>query len=110
VFGSQISEDDENPVTGGVEEENVNWEDAVARSPATLRGEPVGRRAERSRWRTLRDFVDERGIEEVIERMDDDRAALEVCTHTSVLLSRHVFMFLSPRISLEALRVITTQS
>jgi autophagy-related protein 17 len=34
------------------------------------------RRADRARWKTLRDFVDERGVGDALERMDGDRAAL----------------------------------
>ncbi|KAG8886331.1 hypothetical protein FRB97_004866 [Tulasnella sp. 331] len=33
---------------------------------------------DRTKWKSLRDFVDERGIEEAAERMDADRAALDV--------------------------------
>jgi autophagy-related protein 17 len=72
VFGEQISEE-EDILTS--EPAADNWEELATRSPTTLRGEKG--KAERARWKTLRDFVDERGIEEVIERMEDDRATLE---------------------------------
>ncbi len=36
------------------------------------------RSRDRSRWKTLRDFVDDRAIEEALETMDTDRAALDV--------------------------------
>jgi autophagy-related protein 17 len=82
VFGAQLPEDKDNDVneTATSHQDDSNWEEAAMRSPATVRGESVGgaRRTERARWRTLRDFVDERGIEEVLERMDEERNALEV--------------------------------
>jgi autophagy-related protein 17 len=37
----------------------------------------------RMKWKSLRFFVDERAIEEAIERMDEDRSALEV-SHDSI--------------------------
>jgi len=33
----------------------------------------------RRKWKTLRDFVDEKSIEEAIETMENDRQQLEVC-------------------------------
>ena len=32
----------------------------------------------KAKWKTLRDFVDEKGIEEAFERMDEDRNNLDV--------------------------------
>lgn len=32
----------------------------------------------KAKWKTLRDFVDERAIEEALERMEEDRIALDV--------------------------------
>ncbi|TDL25651.1 hypothetical protein BD410DRAFT_784690 [Rickenella mellea] len=54
LFGSQNSDDgeDERPVVNHV-------------AP------------DRSKWKTLRDFVDERGIEDAVESMDNDRIALD---------------------------------
>lgn len=34
---------------------------------------------ERSKWKTLRDFVDEKAIEDALERMEEERTALDVC-------------------------------
>lgn len=34
---------------------------------------------DRKTWKTLRDFVDERAIEEVLETIDNDRNVLDVC-------------------------------
>lgn len=39
----------------------------------------AGNSADRSKWKTLRDFVAERDIEEATENMDNDRIALDVC-------------------------------
>jgi autophagy-related protein 17 len=35
-------------------------------------------REDRKRWKTLRDFVDERAIEDVLETVESDRSALDV--------------------------------
>lgn len=42
-------------------------------------GVSQSRGRDRRKWKTLRDFVDERGIEEAIETMENDRQLLEVC-------------------------------
>jgi hypothetical protein len=45
----------------------------------TAKGEPIAKpHINRSKWRSLRDFVDEPAIEEALERMESDRNALEV--------------------------------
>ncbi|KAA1467537.1 hypothetical protein DENSPDRAFT_251101 [Dentipellis sp. KUC8613] len=41
------------------------------------------RKQDRRRWKTLRDFVDERAIEEALETIDDDRAVLEDVLNTT---------------------------
>jgi autophagy-related protein 17 len=57
-------------------------------SPATIRGElpttngikldgPKRRRQDRKTWKTLRDFVDERGIEDALDKMEQERMILE---------------------------------
>jgi autophagy-related protein 17 len=33
---------------------------------------------DRSKWKTLRDFVDERAIEDALDNMDRDRSVLDV--------------------------------
>ncbi|KAG9013933.1 autophagy protein 17 [Tulasnella sp. JGI-2019a] len=38
---------------------------------------------DRTKWKSLRDFVDERGIEEAAERMDADRASLDALLGTT---------------------------
>lgn len=67
IFGSQASERDPT---------------AAEEAGGTTATEGAGREgkenATRTKWKTLRFFVDERAIEEAIERMDDDRNALEV--------------------------------
>ena len=37
-----------------------------------------GVRKDRSSWKTLRDFVDERAIEDMLDRVEGDRSALDV--------------------------------
>jgi autophagy-related protein 17 len=34
---------------------------------------------DRSKWKTLRDFIDERSIEEALERIEEERLLLDVC-------------------------------
>lgn len=37
----------------------------------------------KSKWKTLRDFVDEKAIEDALEQMEEDRNALDVCIYIS---------------------------
>jgi autophagy-related protein 17 len=95
VFGAP--EDDVDPFApsshsrvNGASSGSSESDDALS-SPATIRGElpalnGIGaskldarrrRRMDRSRWKTLRDFVDERGIEDALEKMEIERTALE---------------------------------
>jgi autophagy-related protein 17 len=69
IFGSQASEKD---LTVATAEEAAG---ATAAEGATREGKE---NVTRTKWKTLRFFVDERAIEEAIERMDDDRNVLEV--------------------------------
>jgi autophagy-related protein 17 len=39
----------------------------------------VGKLKDKSRWKTLRDFVDERAIEDALEMIESERNKLEVC-------------------------------
>lgn len=41
-----------------------------------------GARKDRSSWKTLRDFVDEHAIEEMLDRVESDRTALDVSDYT----------------------------
>lgn len=45
---------------------------------ATLRVQLTDGATDKSRWKTLRDFIDERAIEEVLETVEIERAALDV--------------------------------
>ena len=68
IFGSPKSETDEDPIIS-----------AADHSPtATLRGQLTDKATDKSRWKTLRDFIDERAIEEVLETVEIERAALDV--------------------------------
>jgi len=69
IFGSQASE---KVLTAAAATEDGAG--AVAES-ATREGKE---NTARTKWKTLRFFVDERAIEEAVERMDDDRNVLEV--------------------------------
>lgn len=42
---------------------------------------------DRKRWKTLRDFVDDQGIEDILENIESDRAALDVCYRPLFLAS-----------------------
>jgi autophagy-related protein 17 len=93
VFGPPEADDDpfmtgEQSMNGHV---NGSSEDDALSSPATIRGElpPLvsqnmsrmdirrRQRQDRTRWKTLRDFVDERGIEDALEKMEVERSSLE---------------------------------
>ena len=87
IFGSPSSEEDTDAPhkLGSGNDIGVS----PTRSPTlTIRGshaklnyknvKHVPRREDRSRWKTLRDFADERGIEEALETMDNERNELDV--------------------------------
>ena len=42
------------------------------------RQEKAVRKTDRSRWKTLRDFVDERAIEDALDTIEKDRLELDV--------------------------------
>ena len=65
LFGSQHSDDDER-------RHSQSPSDTVR----DLRRPP--RASDRRRWKNLRDFVDDRAIDQVLEAMDEERAALDV--------------------------------
>jgi autophagy-related protein 17 len=48
------------------------------------------RNEDRSYWKTLRDFVDDKSIEDALDMIEDDRLALDVCLQSS----RH-YLFLN---------------
>jgi autophagy-related protein 17 len=67
IFGSPKSEIIEDSTT------------SADRSPtATLRAQPTDKSSDKSRWKTLRGFIDERAIEEVLETVELERAVLDV--------------------------------
>ncbi|EPQ54057.1 hypothetical protein GLOTRDRAFT_77963 [Gloeophyllum trabeum ATCC 11539] len=89
-FGSQDSSEEEaqgqrRPVTQGSH-------DGLA--PNGTHARKKRPREDWSRWKTLRDFVDERAIDEVLETMDNDRLALEDVLATtadySTVLNGHI--------------------
>lgn len=47
--------------------------------PSIRERERASRQADRSLWKTLRDFVDEQAIEDVLENIENDRLGLDVC-------------------------------
>ncbi|KAI3615059.1 kinase activator [Moniliophthora roreri] len=76
LFGSQIS-DDEGDSAG-----KPNGFTLLSQSPSdTVRIPPSRRRhstqEDRSNWKTLRDFVDDQAIEDILEQMDNERVAVE---------------------------------
>jgi autophagy-related protein 17 len=68
IFGSPKSEIEEDTIISSTERS----------SAATLRAKPVNKSADKSRWKTLRDFIDERAIEEVLETIEIERGGLDV--------------------------------
>lgn len=83
IFGSQHGSGDEGDDVTPFSEPHPN------RSPTeTLRHVLINgvakkrktRNTDRSRWKNLRDFVDERAVEEVLDNIENDRNALDVST------------------------------
>lgn len=73
LFGSQHSD----------EERDHDLEEDPQRSPTLTVREPLKEQVkaeakDRKKWKTLRDFVDERAIEDVLETIENDRNALDV--------------------------------
>lgn len=69
LFGSPTSEEGNQDIT----------EKHPEHSPTgTVRNSRLPNTADRSRWKTLRDFVDERAIEDVLETLDSHRGTLDV--------------------------------
>lgn len=68
IFGSPRLDPDEDPIGSSADRS----------SAATLRAQPTNKSSDKSRWKTLRDFIDERAIEEVLETVEIERAALDV--------------------------------
>ncbi|KAJ7659941.1 autophagy-related protein 17 [Mycena rosella] len=70
LFGSQHSEDEEPP---------ANVPESPRHSPSStvhnVRKEKT--RPERQTWKTLRDFVDDQAIEDVLEKMENERTTLD---------------------------------
>ena len=78
IFGSPKSDANEDPIISTVDH-----------SPsATLRGQLTDIATDKSRWKTLRDFIDERAIEEILETVEIERAALDVGDALAFLSSR----------------------
>jgi autophagy-related protein 17 len=78
LFGSQHSDDEPEP-----EVQDRRGSPQLQYSPTlTVRdGHPLHKEKEvkdRKKWKTLRDFVDERAIEDVLDTIENDRNALDV--------------------------------
>ncbi|KAI0749561.1 autophagy protein Apg17-domain-containing protein [Daedaleopsis nitida] len=90
-FGSQNNSDDEQETNHNAEDDTTPFgpprlspsprqspTDTIRnRSPIVRRLERKNRRADRSRWKTLRDFVDERAIEDLLDTIEKDRLELD---------------------------------
>ena len=78
IFGSQLSDDESRSKfsTKGRNNVTVGHSTTSGGKDSSLLSKK--RSKDRSRWKTLRDFVDDRAIEEALETMDTDRAALDV--------------------------------
>ncbi|KAK7454623.1 Autophagy-related protein 17 [Stygiomarasmius scandens] len=69
LFGSQHSEDEDQAPNG----------ELLRQSPSdtVLPRRPPKRQDERRNWKTLRDFVDDQGIENILQTMEDERTSIE---------------------------------
>ena len=79
LFGSQLSDDESGSKfsVNGRKNVMVNGHSTTSGGKNSLVLSKK-RSRDRSRWKTLRDFVDDRAIEEALETMDTDRTALDV--------------------------------
>ncbi|KAF9790384.1 autophagy-related protein 17 [Thelephora terrestris] len=59
---------------------------------STLRVQPTVQPIDKSRWKTLRDFIDERAIEEVLETVEVERATLDDAMATTAEYSQTLVM------------------
>ena len=84
LFGSQHSIPDITEIPN----EEIPPPDADTSSPADVR----------SKWKTLRDFVDGKAIEDALEQMEEDRNALDVTTFFRHALDPSLRLFVSRRI------------
>jgi hypothetical protein len=48
----------------------------------------MSRQADRTLWKTLRDFVDEQAIEDVLETIENDRLGLDVSGVSETMMER----------------------
>lgn len=90
LFGSQHSDQDHEAAKSGEHTQNGNARSSVSRSPSsTLRNglqngkqkakdQKPNPQTDRRSWKTLRDFVDDQAIEDVLETIENDRLRLEV--------------------------------
>ena len=91
IFGSQHSSDDEDKYASETTDADTDTPVATrGRESSAKRGidERERSRDDRRNWKTLRDFVHERGIEDETEKMDSDRVLLDVCLRLNLLGSR----------------------
>jgi autophagy-related protein 17 len=101
LFGSQHSDDEEDGIiglpaqrrysNGGVLSPGSSPSSTLRRPGSILQDKGKGKgkinnteerkkmaKADRAKWKTLRDFVDDRAIEEILETVENDRNTLEV--------------------------------
>ena len=88
IFGSQHFDDqaDDDPFNARNVSPVTNERGSVLSSPSDtirLHLSPVPQNkildSDKRNWKTLRDFVDDQAIEDILEDMDSERNALEVC-------------------------------
>lgn len=100
-FGSQNNSDDERDGEHHPEDDSTPFgpppqpssspSDTIRnRSPTTRKQEKKSRREDRSRWKTLRDFVNERAIEDLLDTIEKGRLELDVGLRAVVDVSRRV--------------------
>jgi autophagy-related protein 17 len=74
LFGSQLSGDE----NGGKGPGKPSTSPSQHSPSATLLGTHPHANADRSKWKSLRDFVDERAIDDVLETMESGKSTLDV--------------------------------
>lgn len=82
LFGSQHGSDDESQPGGSAGLGFVPGQSPTETLRDVLRNgmrKTQQRNNDRSKWKTLRDFVDERSIEDILDAIDTERSVLDVC-------------------------------
>ena len=105
LFGSQRSDEGSDKQTGGPPASLVSHSPSSTLRQGLLKGKPAEKEKSESEpkptssWKTLRDFVDDQAIEDVLENIENDRLALDVCSLAPMNSLSVISINLSSRIS-----------